>query len=154
MKKYLLLFLTFITTVSFASPCKRIYTPEDSVGMVESRTCTLEWKDQKGINAVEVIYLKNGCQKIEGGDLQNCYITRTCPAGLEDEKFSSMPIMDNGVELDNFCTLSKPSMRVILGAADEHPKSPAHAEIKCIRGKAVSIVLKSPTNESKACLFK
>tara|TARA_R110000868_G_scaffold248282_22_gene504756 strand:+ start:24943 stop:25410 length:468 start_codon:yes stop_codon:yes gene_type:complete len=155
MNKIILTFIfLFASSALLASPCSKTYSSDESPGIVASRTCTLEWKDKEGTHAVELIYLRNGCKKMEGGISENCYIVRTCPAGENDDRFTSMPVMDKPEELNNFCTFSKPSMRVLLGADDEYPKPPASAVLECQNSKAYSIVLKSPKKTSKVCLLK
>lgn len=156
MFKMIIPFLLFLSQDIFASSsvCKKVYSQVETPSIIHSRTCTIEWEEKGKVSAAEMIFLKRGCKKYEGSEAQDCFLVRTCPADSNANKFTSAPIFDDQAELDQYCSFTKPELRILIGASDESPRSPVVATIDCKDGVAVSITLKSPDKKTKVCHFR
>lgn len=139
---------------AYASVCDTNYKSENPTEIVTEKTCRLSWKKKKIEEAIEVIFLKKGCQRFEGSESEDCYMVRTCSGKKQANLFSSAPIYTTAQDLDAFCAFSKPQLRIVLGAPDEVPKPSSQAIIECRGNKAHAITLKSPEGKTQDCLFQ
>lgn len=150
--KCILLILGLVTSINLmANECSKRFSFSDFQGYDSSKDCSLDWKQNKKLYSAQVVFLKNGCQRFEGAQSQDCYYVLYCPQDKKEETFISPPVYDDAEYLNQYCTFSNPQLRMLLGADNESPKSPLAAIIDCEDQKAVSISLKSVTTLSKTC---
>ncbi len=150
MIKYLsiLFFLLSTNAVFAAGICEETRQKEPMATqktLDQSYNCRLQWKDAKGEHGVEIGIFRKYCAIIDGGELQDCMIARTC----ETDKLltaSSIPVILFPELASKFCDGSDDYF--LIGEDDDQD---VKVYVNCIKGIAQHIVLQSPKGKKKLC---
>lgn len=146
-------FVALISSILFSNfciaSCLDNFKKMGFQNIVESKTCSLNWKQTDGSYTAQVVFLQNGCSKFEGSEAEDCYHVIYC---VDDSEPSiSIPVFKDKTYTNSYCEYSKPESRVVLGSSDVNDTSIFTAIVSCNQKEAESIILRSPKNVTKTC---
>jgi hypothetical protein len=153
-KSYIILFSLLLccsSALAAASFCNSSSKKRD-VEFINSNSkdfnCVISWSSKSGEeHSLEINYLKKYCEKIEGGDLEDCLMARECTNQAKDEISYGPNTLLNKTVLSVMCYESN---YFLYGL---NKSKGAKAWIHCVQSKPNHIVLQAPNGKQVKCGF-